>query len=72
MVLGAVAARIYVPTMQVVTGHVTYRTQSAVAFERGDRLRRIAVEFDEPVRAGDLLAELHNGDLDAGEPVIVR
>ena len=58
------ALRTTIEQTVVVTGHVTYRTQSAVAFERGGgRLLRIAVEFDERVRAGDLLAELRNEDL---------
>ena len=58
------ALRTTIEQTVVVTGHVTYRTQSAVAFERGGgRLLRIAVGFDERVRAGDLLAELRNEDL---------
>jgi len=58
------AVRTTIEQTVVVTGHITYRTQSAVAFERGGgRLRRMAVEFDDQVRAGDLLAELRNDDL---------
>ena len=58
------AVRTTIEQTVVVTGHVTYRTQSAVAFERGGgRLLRIAVEFGQQVRAGDLLAELRNDDL---------
>ncbi len=58
------ALRTTIEQTVVVTGHVTYRTQSAVAFERGGgKLLRIAVEFDEQVRAGDLLAELRNDDV---------
>ncbi len=55
------AVRATIEQTVVVTGHVTYRTQSAVAFERtGGRLGRIAVEFGQRVREGDLLAELRN------------
>ena len=58
------AARATIEQTVVVTAHFTYRTQSAVAFERGGgRLRRIAVAFGERVREGDLLAELRNDDL---------
>ena len=58
------AVRATIEQTVVVTGHITYRVQSAVAFERGGgRLRRIAVEFGEHVREGDLLAELRNDDL---------
>ena len=58
------AVRATIEQTVVVTGHVTYRTQSAVAFERGGgRLHRIAVAFGDRVRDGDLLAELRNDDL---------
>ena len=58
------AVRTTIEQRVVVTGHITYRTQSAVAFERaGGRLRRIAVEFGARVDAGDLLADLRNEGL---------